>query len=365
MQDSPNPDIQVVILAGGRGTRFWPASRRSQPKQFLPIGKEQSLLAATCERLSGWIPPEQIWIVTGEAHTQASAEVCPSIPTHQILAEPCGKNTLPAIALANAHITRKNPDAVQIVLPADHIVAPKAAFQDLLDTAVRTAQERPEALITLGIRPTHPATGFGWIEVGEEQVCSATQGATKTKAHAVQRFVEKPDAERALQYLESGQFLWNSGMFVWSSSAISSALSQYAPGTHQALKNAPELTDLRPIYDTLESASIDTAILEKAEQVLVFPADLSWSDVGSWESLTEVVPADSQGNHTDGGGDLIALDAHNCIVHTPPETLISLLGVENLVVVRAGNAVLVAPRDRGQDVRMLVDLLETQGPQFL
>ena len=267
--------------------------------------------------------------------------------------------------LANAHITRKNPDAVQIVLPADHIVAPNGAFQDLLDTAVRTAQERPEALITLGIRPTHPATGFGWIEVGEEQVCSATQGATETKSHAVQRFVEKPDAERALQYLESGQFLWNSGMFVWSSRAISAALSQYAPATHQALKDAPELTDLTPVYEALDSASIDTAILEKAEQVLVFPAELSWSDVGSWESLTEVVPADSQGNHADGGGDLIALDAHNCIVHTPPETLISLLGIENLIVVRAGNAVLVAPRDRGQDVRKLVDLLETKEPKFL
>ena len=365
MSNKSNPNIHVVILAGGRGTRFWPASRKSQPKQFLPVASGQSLLAATCERLKGWISPDQIWIVTGEPHTEASAKACPQVSPSQILAEPCGKNTLPAIALASAHITAKHPDAVQIVLPADHIVAPREAFQDLLDTAARTAQERPNALITLGIRPTHPATGFGWIEVGDEQPPTATQSAQDAKAHRVQRFVEKPDAQKALEYLESGRFLWNSGMFVWSNSAINAALGRYAPETQEALKDAPQQADLAKAYEGLASASIDTGILEKAEEVLVFPANLTWSDVGSWESLTEVLPADADGNHADGGGDLMALDTRNCIVHTPPETLVALLGVEDLVVVRSGDAVLVAPRKRGQDVRTLVDLLETQGPQFL
>lgn len=362
MNNNDHPAIHVVILAGGRGTRFWPASRRAHPKQFLAMAGAKSLLTTTCERLEGWIPADQIWIVTAAEHTSASAKACPSVPRDQILGEPCGRNTLPAIALASAHIARRDPHAIQVILPADHIVAPTDGFQALLQSAVQLAHAQPKSLITLGIRPTHPATGFGWIELGPE-IDSAKE--SNHRAHNVQRFVEKPDLERATEYLQAGTFLWNSGMFIWSTAAIDAALKEHAPETWKALTPGPGPDDLEQIYEQLPSESIDTGILEKAHPVLVFPADLSWSDVGSWESLTEVVEADSAGNHTNGGGQILTLDAKGCLVHAPPETLTALMGVENLVVVRSGNAVLVAARKRGQDVRQLVELLESQGPQYL
>lgn len=350
------PDLHVVILAGGRGTRFWPASRAHLPKQFLPVGGDRPLLRTTFERVLGLVDADHVWIVTGQGMVDQSREVCPEIPPDQVLGEPVGRNTLPAIAWVSQVLRERAPGSVQAVLPADHVVAPVEAFQELLRAAAELALREEGALVTLGIRPTHPATGFGWIEVGE-----ALAEARGQVPHRVARFVEKPPRELAEEYLSGGKHLWNSGMFIWSTAAVHAALSEHAPATMAALASSDPVETL---YGDLEAISIDHGLLERSDRVFVFPADLSWSDVGSWDSLKEVLPSSPEGNLVDGGAHLIAEESNGCVVHGPPGTLTALLGVDDLVVVRSGNAVLVMPRDRDQEVRRVVERVERDHPEF-
>lgn len=346
-------------MAGGGGTRLWPASRRSHPKQLLTLHGERSLLQETWARLEGVVEPERILVVTG---TEQAADVqaqLPALRPENLLAEPEGRNTLPCVAWAAAEIARRAPDSLQIVLPADHVIEPAEAFRDTLRAGLAAAGEQPGRLVTLGIRPTHPATGFGYVETGR-----ALGEALGQEILPVTRFVEKPDAATAQEFLRQGNFYWNSGAFLWSTASIVAALQAHAPATWQAL-DGRSAAEVQAAYRTLESISVDHGLMEKASGLVLLPIGYLWSDVGSWPALDDVLPADPQDNRVGGGATLIAQDARNNIVYAPDGHTVSLVGVEGLVVVQAGDATLICPKDRAQEVRDLVERLKTERPDLL
>lgn len=352
----------AVLLAGGLGTRFWPASRRSLPKQFLPIASRRTMIAETAARLKGLVPLERTLVITGSEHVARVRKTLSKLPPENILAEPIGRNTAAAIAWATLEIGRRVPDAVQVILPSDHVIRPVAKFRDAIAAAAAEA-ESADVLLTFGIRPTSPATGYGYIEAGVR--ASERDGLA---VHGVARFVEKPDQARAQAFLASGRFFWNAGIFVWSTHSIAAALAQHAPATWMPLSRAfAERTPgaIERAYPLLPSESIDVAVLEKAQNVRVVPIDFQWSDVGSWAALAEVHPLDPHGNCVAGGTRLVSEDAEGCIVYGKSGEVTALIGVKDLVVVRAGRATLVCPRDRAQDVKAIVARLAQDDPSVL
>jgi mannose-1-phosphate guanylyltransferase len=353
------PELHAVIMAGGSGTRFWPASRRARPKQFLPIAGECTMIAATAQRLAGLVELDHVLVVTSGDLAPLVHECLPGLPPENVLVEPVGRNTAPCVALAALEVERRAPDGVQIVLPADHVIEPAASFRDSLAAAVAEAC-REECLVTLGIRPSFPATGYGYIEAAEEV---ARHG--KYTAHRVLRFVEKPDLARAEEFLASGRFLWNAGIFVWRTSAVLDALRTWAPEIVEPLAAAGRVTDLDELYPSLPAVPVDVAVMEEAPNRSVMPIDYTWNDLGSWTSLPDVASADAAGNCVVGGVRLVSEDAGHNIVYGEPGALTALIGVDDLVVVRSGNTVLVCPKSRAQDVKAIVQRLESEGPEFL
>jgi mannose-1-phosphate guanylyltransferase len=350
--------VHAVILAGGSGTRFWPASRQSLPKQFLRLAGGRSMLRATFERLAGLVPHDRVLVVTSEEHAARVRSELPEIGSSNVLAEPAPRNTLAAVALAAFEIERRDRDGVQIVLPADHVIEPVERLRASLAAAVELARAQ-DVLVLFGIRPTHAATGYGYVEVGEPVAVQPGSGA-----RTVLRFVEKPDEERARSFLASKRFLWNSGIFVWRTQAIRRALFAHAPAVAAALERAhPEA--LASVYPALPALPVDVGVMEKAQNVCVLPVDYLWSDVGSWSALAEALLAGADGNVHSGAGEVLALDSDGCVVHSEPGALVALLGVHDLVVVQAGGATLVCPRDRAQDVKLVVDALRTRGQGWL
>lgn len=351
----------MVIMAGGSGTRFWPASRNARPKQFLPISGRQSMLAETFARLEGLVPPERVLVVTAAHQAQQVRECLPQLPAENLLAEPMARNTAPCVAWAAHEIARRNPDALQAVLPADHVIEPVEAFQRTILAAAKAARE-VDALYTLGVEPTFPATGYGYIEAGD--ACGQMDGIDVL---AVKRFVEKPKLERAREFLQQGGFYWNAGIFVWSSKAILTAIETHVPALIQGLARVDAGEAIENVYPELPSEPIDTAVLEKAGNVRVLPVSYSWNDVGSWAALPDVHAADSDENYQvlSEGAKLIAHDSKGCVAYAEGERVLALIGVENLVVVQAGNATLVCPRERAQDVKLIVERLKKDGPEFL
>jgi len=353
------PNLWAVLLAGGSGTRFWPASRRSRPKQFLPIAGGRSLLAQTAGRLRGLVPWERMLVVTGREHVELVRRHLPRLAEDRILAEPTGRNTAPAVAWAALEIERRDPGSVHCVLPSDHVISPAADFRAILLAAAEEAGESG-GLLTFGIRPTFAATGYGWIEAGRR--ISERRGFPVSE---VARFVEKPDRARAEAFLAGGRHLWNSGMFVWRNDAILSALREHAPELHGTLANAVAAKAAETVYATLPSVSVDVAVLEKAAAVRVIPIEFRWSDVGSWSAISDVLRADEDGNRAGGGVRLLADEAADCIAWGNRGDLTVLFGVKDLVVVRAGKATLVCPRERAQELRRIVARLEKDDPSFL
>jgi mannose-1-phosphate guanylyltransferase len=356
-----SPTLFAVVMAGGSGTRFWPASRRARPKQFLPISGGRAMLAETCARLAGLVPPERILVVTAESQAALVRATLPELPRANVLCEPAARNTAPCVAFAAEEIARRAADSVQIVLPADHVIRPLESFQRTLRAAVAAAT-REDALVIFGVRPDHPATGYGYIEAGE--TLSELDGLP---LYAVTRFVEKPERARAEQFLAAGNYLWNSGMFVWHTRAIRTALGRHAPVIGAGLARVERGEALERVYPTLPSVAIDVAVLEKAANVRMLPIDYGWNDVGSWSALPEVHAPDAQGNWRvlAGGARLVAEDAQGCVAYAEGEEVLALVGVRDLVVVRAGNATLVCPRARAQDVKKIVERLASEGPAFL
>ena len=353
------PALHAVILAGGSGTRFWPASRRARPKQFLSVAGDEPLIVATRRRLEGWVPDARVLVVTAQSQAQGVRELLPDLPPENVLAESAARNTAAAVAWAALCVQRRDPNAVMAVLPADHVVQPAERFKRSIVAGARLAAREP-VLLTYGIRPTHAATGYGYIEVGEQ--LAAEDGEA---VYAVARFVEKPDAARAAEFLASGRFLWNAGIFVWSVSAILDAFERFAPDVLRPLCESSSREDLDRRYASLPALPVDVAILERASNVRTIPIDYRWSDVGSWSSIPEVHTPDAEGNACVGGGALIAEEAHDCIVYAEDGHLTALVGVKDLIVVHANGATLVLPRERAQDVRRIVERLGEKDSRWL
>jgi mannose-1-phosphate guanylyltransferase len=346
--------IFAVIMAGGSGTRFWPASRESLPKQFLKLDGEQSLLRGTWSRLEGLVDPENILVVSGRHHAALVRDEIPELGEENLILEPVGRNTLPCLALAQIVLRKIEPDAIQIVLPADHIIPSREAFQQSVGVAIHAAQTG--GLVTLGIPATLPATEYGYIQPGEP-----IEGPNEGGAWAVRQFIEKPDMARAQELLASGVYFWNSGIFVWSTSAFEAALERHAPEMWHGLLDCAE-GDLEAFMKGLAPLSVDVGVLEKEENLKVVRADFHWSDVGSWPALADVLPDAGAGNRCSGEGELIALNASNNVVHGPSGHVTALVGVNDLVVVHTEGASLVCSKEHAQDVRAVVEQVREQAP---
>jgi mannose-1-phosphate guanylyltransferase len=340
----------AVIMAGGRGTRFWPRSRNARPKQFLAIVGTETLLHQTVHRLDGHVAPDRIFVVTTEDLAEETRRMLPELPPENVLVEPEGRNTAPCLALALVQIERKFPDGVMAVLSADHWIGDRELFLEDLDLAVAHAQKQGE-LVTFGIRPSYPETGYGYIE-------SEGQGPVlKVKA-----FREKPPVEVAIQYLESGRHFWNAGMFVWTLKDFRKGLERHAPEVLAPLDawvNTGARVDALPIaYSQLPKVAIDVALMEKAGSVAVVPTRFRWSDVGSWPAAIEFQQPDAQGNVS--LGDNFLLDTRDSAFFGG-RRFIAASGVDNLIVVDAEDALLICHRDRAQSVKQIVEYLKEAG----
>ena len=347
--------LYPVVMAGGSGTRFWPLSRKARPKQFLALATNRPLIVETADRLKGLATPGRTYVVCGPVHAHAVRRLLPRLPAANVLVEPIARNTAPAIGLATLHVQARDPDGVLAVLPSDHHVADVPGFRAVLGRAAEVAGTG--ALVTIGIRPTRPETGYGYIRVGEP-----IDGV----AARVRAFVEKPDAPTAAAYLSSGEYLWNGGIFVFGARAMRDAIDRHLPELAAVLARiAPTVgtsryaAALRKHFPAAPAISIDYGVMEKAREIAVVPGDFGWSDVGSFAALPEVRPADGEGNVVVGKG-AVLVDSAGCVVVGSGRPL-GLVGLKDMVVVDSGDAVLVVPRDRSQDVRAVVQSLRGRG----
>ncbi|HKP62097.1 MAG TPA: mannose-1-phosphate guanylyltransferase [Polyangiales bacterium] len=346
-------DVFAVIMAGGSGTRFWPQSRKAWPKQFLALaGAEQSLLQQTVQRLSGSIPPERILVVTSERHAEATRQQLPQLPAANVLAEPSARNTAPCVAWAAAHVSARSPKAVMAVLPSDPHIQDEAGYREVLGRALAAAGDA--GLVTIGVSPTRPETGYGYIEVGN---------VLGEGVHRVTRFVEKPDLARAQQFLQAGNFLWNSGMFFFRADVVLAEFERQLPDLYQFARGVRELLArgardtefVAERYAQLTSISIDHGIMEHARDIRVVPGSFGWFDIGSWTTAYELASKDAAGNAQ--LGEAVLVDSERCYVRARSGKLVALVGVSDLIVVDTEDALLIMPRERAQDVRRVVDEL--------
>jgi mannose-1-phosphate guanylyltransferase len=349
----------AVIMAGGKGTRFWPRSRERMPKHLLDILGERTILRDTVDRIRPIVPADRTLVVTGRSHAAEVIRQLPEIPPGNILIEPVGRNTAPCIGLAALHILSRVRDEVMLVLPSDHRIGDDAAFRRILVAAAGEAN-RGDPLVTVGIPPTGPETGYGYIEQG---ALASTFG--DDRIYRVRSIREKPPREEAERYLAQGGFSWNSGMFVWKASTIMRAIERHIPDLHrgliqirQAIGTDREEEVVAEIYAGLKPISIDYGVMEKAEEVLVIPGSFGWSDLGSWDALWEVSEKDAQGNAV--RGEFIGVDAADSLIHSPGK-LVALVGVRDLLVVETEDALLVCRRGRSQEVRTVVEEIEKRG----
>jgi len=333
--------VKAVIMAGGKGERFWPLSREKFPKQLLSLTGKRSLLQETVKRIEALIPARDILVVAVRSIGEAVERQLKEVLRKNIICEPVGRNTCPCIGLVAKMI---EGDAIMVVLPADHIIKPRKKFLDILKRGIAIAGET-ENLITIGIKPTYPATGYGYIETGIKDKASG--------AYKVKRFVEKPDKKKAESFLKAGGFFWNSGMFIWKKSAIMKAIERHAPSLYHGLEMISS-KNINRLYAKLPDISIDYGIMEKAKNRLVIPADFYWDDVGSWESLDRLILRDKNGNSIFGR--VSPIDTRNCIM-VNRKGLLSTIGISDLVLISTEDVTLVFPKGRGQEVKRLVEEL--------
>jgi mannose-1-phosphate guanylyltransferase len=349
--------IHPIIMAGGRGTRFWPASRDTRPKQFLAVGGDESMLTRTGKRLLPLCGPNDAWVITSSQHVGIAADHLPMIPRDQIVGEPVGRNTAPCIALAAALVAREDPEGVLLVTPADHWIGEEDRFREVMLRGVDVARER-RGLVTFGVVPTGPETGYGYIEAGEE-----VEGAAVRR---VARFTEKPDRPTAETFLAGGKHFWNSGIFAWRADVFLEELAAQHPDMATECRRMADAMDresaLQAGYPHLKSISVDYAVLEPSRNVFVVKAEFPWSDVGSWDALADVTATDPQGNALEG--DAVAVESSGCFVQSP-HRFISLVGVKDLVVVDQDDALLICSKESAQHVKKVVDYLERSGRQDL
>lgn len=353
-------EIYTVIMAGGSGTRFWPASRRARPKQLLALGADGDtpLLTATARRIAALSPLPRTLVVTRADLAVATREAMPELPAENLLLEPVGRNTAPCVAWATATIRRRDPRAVIVVLAADAYIANEEAFV----AALRTAADAAElgAIVTLGIQPSRPETGYGYLHVG-----GAVEGAPRG-VRVVRGFVEKPDLDRARSYLLGGEHLWNAGIFVFRADVMHAAVEAHLPAVARAMDEldraaaqGDEASRVSALYPTMPNISVDYGVMEKVSEVAVVPVDCGWSDVGSWQASWELGAKDADENVV--RADAVLCDATGNVVSAPSGKVIALIGVRDLVVVDTPDALLVVPRERAQEVKKAVDALAAAG----
>jgi mannose-1-phosphate guanylyltransferase len=345
-----NKNLYVVLMAGGVGVRFWPYSRNSKPKQFLDVlGSGKTLLQSTFDRFAPMCPVENIFVVTHEEHAALVKQQLPELADGQILAEPMRKNTAACIAYASYRIVLQNPDAVIVVSPSDHLILKEAEFQDVIRKAVDQAKGQ-DKLITLGITPSRPETGYGYIQYHTE----------KTFAKKVKTFTEKPELSLAKKFLESGDFVWNSGIFIWGVQAILKEIHQHLPEMAEVfdeikpkLGTAEEKDAIRMTYPQCKSISIDYGIMEKAKNVYVCLGNFTWSDLGSWASIHEISAKDENNNVINANA--LTYEARNCIIKGSPDKLIVVQGLNGYLIGEFGNVIIVCEKDKEEQFRRFVN----------
>ncbi|MBS4013298.1 MAG: mannose-1-phosphate guanylyltransferase [Bacteroidetes bacterium] len=357
----------VVIMAGGAGERFWPMSRDAKPKQFIDIlGTGKSLIRQTYERFLKLCPPENIYIITNKNYKTLVQEQIPEIRSENIFCEPTRKNTAPCIAYAAYKIYAANPDANMVVAPSDHIILKEDAFCEIVTTALK-ASAGSNKLITLGITPSRPDTEYGYIQFIQDSINKEDKRMKKVKT-----FTEKPNKELAESFIQSGDFLWNSGIFVWSAKTIINAFEKHQPELNFVFKEAiphyntnSELDYMKTAYEACKSISIDYAIMEKAENVFVFISDLGWSDLGSWRALFEYRPKDST-NNAICGNNILVYDSKNCIITMPKDKMVLIQGLDDYIVAESDNVLMICKKSQEGQIRKFVnDIKINTGEKYI
>jgi mannose-1-phosphate guanylyltransferase len=355
-----------MIMAGGGGTRLWPMSRQDTPKQLLPLVEETSMFKVSVDRLAPLFSPDQIYVVTGRRYFDSLRAEAPDIPATNFIVEPYARNTAPAAALGITVIQKHDPEATVVVLTADHHIAKKETFRDVLAAAYQLAQKG--CIATLGISPSYPATGFGYIQQGEE-----LEKIGNFTSYVSTKFTEKPDAVTAAGFLASGDYTWNSGMFIWKAEQAMAEFKRQQLDMYNRFMELTPTVDtpeyeakLEAIWSAMPEISIDKAVMEKAKNMAVIPVDMGWNDVGSWEALYEVLKLDKFGNGFKGRQTAVPvnLDTKNTLVYS--DKLIVTIGVEDIIVVETPDALLICHKDRAQDVKEVVNhLLTTKNYKYL
>lgn len=353
--------LYALILAGGVGTRLWPRSRSNNPKQLLGLTSERTMIQQTLDRVKPLIDPSHIWVMTNAEYVDLVRAQLPEVPPDNVVGEPAPRGTAPAIGLGAQFVARHDPHGVMFALHADHFIADDEGFRNAMKAAAEVAQDG--WLVNLGITPTRPEIGYGYVELGDEVGTFANQ-----TAFDVLRFREKPDMETARQYVESGRYLWNSGIFCWRVDRIQQEFNHQIKPIQEVLDRigaALETLEFQPTlwneWDHIHGeTTIDHGIMEHATKVATVPMSVGWNDVGAWDSLAALLPRDDNGNCVTGTGDSIVLDAKNVFVHST-EKLVAVVGVEDLIVVDVEDALLVTRPDRAQDVKRVVNELKARG----
>nr|WP_294944783.1 mannose-1-phosphate guanylyltransferase [uncultured Mucilaginibacter sp.] len=360
-----NKNYYAIIMAGGIGSRFWPISRTSHPKQFIDIlGTGKTLIQNTYERFLKVCPKENIYVVTNENYTGLVKKQLPDMASSQILTEPVMRNTAPCVAYGCFKIESINPDAAIVVAPSDHLILDEAAFITAIEKSLQTATEK-DCLVTLGIKPSRPDTGYGYIQYTDHTI--------NEDFHKVKTFTEKPTVDIAKTFIQSGDFLWNAGIFVWSAKAIVNAFNNYLPEMHEIFAEARSVynTDeekafVHKIYQRCINISIDYGIMEKASNVYVLPSEFGWSDLGTWASIYQLADKDYVGNAVIPSDKVIMYDSSNCMVNVPGEKLVILQGLHDYIVVESNNSLLICPRDQEQNIKQVVaDVKNKFGAKYI
>ncbi len=362
----------ALIIAGGSGTRLWPMSTRDLPKQLIPFIDGKSLLQIAMERLKGLVPDEQIYICAGQSQRQAMLENLPGLSPERFIGEPCGRDTLNAVGLGSAVLGKDDENAIVAVFTADHIITPEDEFRQIVEKGYVLAEERPNTLVTFGITPTHPATGYGYLQLGEPTACGT--------ASTVSQYKEKPDLKTATSYLKAGpeHYLWNSGMFVWRASALMDCIRRFAPDNYPGISEVADAWGslncdevLQRTYPTLQKISVDYAIMEPASddertRVVAVPMPLSWLDVGSWPAFAQTLDHDDDGN-TSAGCMSLLLDSNNTLAaSSDPDHMITAIGCDDMVIIHTPNATLVCKANQAEKIKDLHKQVgETFGDQWL
>ncbi len=350
--------MYAVIMAGGRGTRFWPRSREKKPKHLLDIVGTRTMIQETVDLIKPLVTPKNILIVTGKKHARELIKQLPKIPIKNIIIEPEGKNTAACIGLAALHIQKKAGDDIMVVLPSDHAIGNPDKYRAVISAAAQTAAQN-NALVTIGIKPVSPHTGFGYVEQGES--CKHVSGEEVFRVLSIR---EKPDFPQAQAFVQSGKFYWNSGMFIWKTSTILKEIARWLPDLNKelikinaTLGTNKEAATIRGAYKRLSSISIDYGVMEKANNIFMLKGDFGWSDVGSWDAVYEISGKDNKGNAVTADSHVIFEGTENSLVYSP-QKLVAVVGAKDLIIVETKDALLICKRGASQDVKKIVETLE-------